>query len=223
MSAPVLPGVLADLAPLLDHWGYAAVGGLLFLEDFGIPVPGETVLIAAAVYAGAGQLNIVAVGVIALLAAILGDNVGYAIGRFGGHRLVTRFGRYVLLTPARVARAEAFFNRHGGKIITVARFIEGLRQANGIIAGLSEMPWRRFLAFNALGATLWVGTWATLGYLAGNHIGTLYPAVQRYELYLLAAAVAVLAAVTAHHVLRRHSARTTQPSSAPDGPDTPAR
>ncbi|WP_438490121.1 DedA family protein [Streptomyces sp. S186] len=152
MSAPVLPGVLADLAPLLDHWGYAAVGGLLFLEDFGIPVPGETVLIAAAVYAGAGRLNIVAVGAIALLAAILGDNVGYAIGRFGGHRLVTRFGRYVLLTPARIARTEAFFNRHGAKIITVARFIEVQRQVNGIIAGLSEMPWRRFLAFNVLGA-----------------------------------------------------------------------
>ncbi|MET7571810.1 DedA family protein [Streptomyces sp. NPDC005492] len=155
--APPLPGVFADLAPLLDHWGYAAVGGLLFLEDFGVPVPGETVLIAAAVYAGAGRLNVLALAVIAVLAAVVGDNVGYLIGRYGGHRLVTRYGRYVLLTPARVAKAEAFFARNGGKVITVSRFIEGLRQANGIIAGLSEMPWRRFLAFNMLGAVLWGG------------------------------------------------------------------
>ncbi|MEU1299769.1 DedA family protein [Streptomyces shenzhenensis] len=88
-APPPLPGVFADLAPLLNHWGYAAVAGLLFLEDFGVPVPGETVLIAAAVYAGAGQLNVVAVAVIAFLAAVCGDNIGYVIGRYGGHRLVT--------------------------------------------------------------------------------------------------------------------------------------
>ncbi|MEU0965580.1 DedA family protein [Streptomyces sp. NPDC005917] len=222
MTAPPLPGVFAALAPLLDHWGYAAVGGLLFLEDFGVPVPGETVLIAAAVYAGAGRLNVLAVAVIAVLAAVCGDNIGYVIGRYGGHRLVTRYGRYVLLTPARVAKAEAFFTRHGGKVITVARFIEGLRQANGIIAGLSEMPWRRFLAFNALGAVLWVGVWVTLGYAAGDHIGTLYPAIQRYELYLLAAAGLALTVVAARHLLHRRATGATRPSPAPDDQDTPA-
>ncbi|MGW3954871.1 DedA family protein [Streptomyces sp. NPDC004752] len=221
-APPPLPGVFADLAPLLNHWGYAAVGGLLFLEDFGVPVPGETVLIAAAVYAGAGQLNVVAVAVIAFLAAVCGDNIGYVIGRYGGHRLVTRYGRYVLLTPARVAKAEAFFARNGGKVITVARFIEGLRQANGIVAGLSEMPWRRFLAFNALGAALWVGLWVTLGALAGDHIGTLYPAVQRYELYVLTAAGVALALVVVRHLLRR---RATEPDQSrdPDDRHTPAR
>ncbi len=159
MSPPVqLPGFLETLAPLLDHWGYLAVGFLLFAEDFGVPAPGETVLIAASVYAGAGRLNVVAVGVIGFAAAVLGDNVGYAIGRFGGRTLVLRFGRYVMLTEKRLARAESFFTRHGGKIVIVARFIEGLRQANGIIAGITRMPWLRFLAFNALGAALWVGT-----------------------------------------------------------------
>ncbi|GGJ62923.1 DedA family protein [Streptomyces brasiliensis] len=226
MTPPPLPGVFADLAPLLDHWGYTAVGGLLFLEDFGVPVPGETVLIAAAVYAGAGQLNVVTVAVIAFLAAVCGDNIGYAIGRYGGHRLVTRYGRYVLLTPARVAKTEAFFTRHGGKVVTVARFIEGLRQANGIIAGLSEMPWRRFLVFNALGAALWVGVWVTLGGLAGDHIGTLYPAIQRYELYLLAAVGITLAAVVVRHFHCR-SAHVSPSSPAPEDPapedqDTPA-
>ena len=138
MSPPVqLPGFLHTLAPLLDHWGYLAVGFLLLVEDFGVPAPGETVLIAASVYAGAGRLNIVAVGVIGFAAAVAGDNVGYAIGRFGGRALVLRFGRYVILTGDRLDRAESFFTRHGGKIVIVARFIEGLRQANGIIAGIT--------------------------------------------------------------------------------------
>jgi len=90
-----LPGIFGALAPVLDNYGYLAVGGLLFLEDFGVPAPGETILIAAAVYAGAGQLNIVAVVLIGFVAAVAGDNVGFAIGRFGGRALVLRFGRYV--------------------------------------------------------------------------------------------------------------------------------
>ena len=206
MSPPVqLPGFLHTLAPLLDRWGYLAVGLLLFLEDFGIPSPGETVLIAASVYAGAGRLNIVAVGVIGFAAAVLGDNVGYAIGRFGGRTLVLRFGRYVLLTDERLTRAESFFTRHGGKIVIVARFIEGLRQANGIIAGITRMPWPRFLAFNALGAALWVGTWSAVGYLAGNHIQAIYTQANRYALYLLAAAALAIVALIVRH--RRRGAR----------------
>lgn len=206
MAVPPLPGVLADVAPLLDHWGYLAVAALVFVEDFGVPVPGETVMIAAAVYAGTGQLNIVVVAVIAFFAAVTGDNLGYAIGRFGGHRLVDRYGRYVLLTEARIARAEAFFGRHGGKIVSVSRFIEGMRQANGIIAGLADMSWRRFLAFNALGAALWVGAWVSLGDLAGQHLSTLYPVVQSFGLYLLAATVVLIAALVARHLLGRRSA-----------------
>ena len=112
-------------------------------------MPGETILIAAAIFAGAGRLNIVAVGVVGFVAAVIGDNIGFAIGHFGGRALALRWGKYVFLTEERLDRAEAFFDRHGGKIIVVARFIEGLRQANGIIAGISGMHWRRFLIFNA--------------------------------------------------------------------------
>ncbi|MGR6971181.1 DedA family protein [Streptomyces cynarae] len=211
MTQPPLPGVLADVAPILDHWGCLAVAGLVFIEDFGVPVPGETILIVAAVYAGAGRLNIVLVAVIAFCAAVLGDNVGYAIGRFGGHRLVERYGRYVLLTPARVEKAEGFFTRHGGKVVTVARFIEGLRQANGIIAGMAGMSWRRFLVFNALGAALWVGAWVTFGGLAGAHLNTLYPAIQRYELYVLTAMAVLLVILIGRHVYRRRSDAARQP------------
>lgn len=194
MTAPALPGVLATIAPYLNHYGYAAVGGLLLLEDFGLPVPGETVMVAAAVYAGTGHLNIVAVAVIAFAAAITGDSIGWLIGRHGGHRLLARFGRYVLLPPHRVARAEEFFTRHGGTIVPVARFFGGLRQANGIIAGMVGMPWLRFLALNALGAAIWVGAWTAAGDLAGHHLATLYPVITRYGIYELAA-LAVLAAV----------------------------
>jgi membrane protein DedA with SNARE-associated domain len=206
MSAPPLPGVLGSLAPVLDHWGYWAVGGLVLVEDFGVPAPGETVLIAASLYAGAGQLNIVAVVVIGFLAAVAGDNIGYLIGRTGGRALVLRYGKYVLITPERFEKAERFFTRQGGKVVTIARFVEGLRQANGIIAGAAAMPWRRFLAFNALGAALWVGLWCTLGYVAGDHITTIYEDINRYSLYVLLAFALLVAALVTRAVLRRRRA-----------------
>ncbi|MEV6795003.1 DedA family protein [Streptomyces sp. NPDC051320] len=205
--APPLPGPLAALAPLLDDYGYLAVGVVICIEDFGVPVPGETILIAAAVYAGAGQLNIILVAVIAVLAAVLGDNIGYLIGRTGGRAFVHRWGRYVFLTPARFQKAEDFFTRHGGKVVTVARFIEGLRQANGIIAGTSGMPWRRFLVFNTLGAVLWVGLWASLGYLTGTHIGTIYEQISRYTIWVVVAAAVALAVFVARHLQKRRRNR----------------
>jgi membrane protein DedA with SNARE-associated domain len=172
------------------------------VENFGVPAPGETILVAASAYAGTGRLSIVAVGVIAVLAAIAGNCAGYAIGFYGGHALVRRFGKYVLLTSERLERAERFFARHGGAVVVAARFVEGLRQAAGIIAGTAEMPWRRFLAFTSLGAIAWVAVWAPLGYLAGNHIGTIYADGVRYSLYLLIA-LAVLAAAWAARAVRR--------------------
>jgi membrane protein DedA with SNARE-associated domain len=203
MTGPFVPGIFAALVPILNSYGYLAVGGLLFLEDFGVPAPGETVLIAAAVSAGAGQLNIALVVLIGFLAAVAGDNVGFAIGHFGGRALVLRFGRYVLLSEDRLAKAEAFFSRHGGKVVTIARFVEGLRQANGIIAGITAMRWRRFLAFNVLGAAIWVGLWSAVGYLAGNHLEAIYNNAQRYQLYLLAALALAVAALIVRHLLRR--------------------
>ncbi|HEV7829266.1 MAG TPA: DedA family protein [Pseudonocardiaceae bacterium] len=208
-TSPPLPGALGTLAPLLDHYGYLAVAGLITLEDFGVPVPGETVLIAAAVYAGVGRLNIIAVVLIAVAAAVIGDNIGYAIGCFGGRRVVERFGRYLLVTPQRLDTAERFFNRHGGKVVTIARFVEGLRQANGIIAGTTGMPWRRFLAFNVLGAALWVGIWTSLGDLAGAHIGAIYDQINRYQSYTLAAAGVFVIVLIVRHVLPHHRRRET--------------
>ena len=200
---PDLPGFLNVVAPYLEHYSYWAVLLLVTLEDFGIPVPGETILIAAAIFAGAGRLNVVLVGLVGFAAAIIGDNIGFAIGHFGGRALALRWGRYVFLTEERLTKAEYFFDHNGARIIVVARFIEGLRQANGIIAGISGMHWRRFLVFNALGAALWVGTWVSLGYLAGNHISTIYHYITQYSLYALIVLAVLLLALIIRHVMRR--------------------
>ena len=201
-----LPGFLGDLAPLLDRYGYLAIAGIVGVESFGVPAPGQTILVTAAVYAGAGRLNIAAVAAVGFLAAVIGDNLGYLIGRAGGRRLVLRFGRYIRLTPARLDRIERFFTRYGPEIVIAARFIEGLRQFNGLIAGVTAMSWRRFLTYNATGAALWVALWTTLGYLAGTHIVTVYNTIHRYQWYAIAVLAAGIIVFASLHVLRRRRA-----------------
>jgi len=201
-----LPGIFNVLAPTLNHYGYFAVAGLIFLEDFGTPfVPGETVLIAGSLYAANGQLNVITVGLLAILAAVLGDNVGYAIGRFAGHSAVVRWGRYVQLTEPRIDKAEAFFDRHGGKVVVLARFIDGLRQINGIVAGTCKMRWTSFLIYNALGATLWVACWVTVGYTAGSHITAIYNWGSRFAVYVLVALCVLALALLTRHFLVHHT------------------
>ena len=202
MTDTQLPGVFADVQPLLEHYGYLAVGGFVLLEDFGVPVPGEILLISAAIFAGAGQLNIALVIAVAVLGAVIGDNIGYAVGRLGGRPLAERWGRFVFLTPARLDRAETFFNVHGGTVVTVARFIEGLRQVNGLLAGIAGMGWLKFLGFNALGAVLWVGTWAGLGFVAGTHMAVIYAEFERYRWYAIGVLVLVAGIVLVIRVRR---------------------
>jgi len=213
-STQQLPGVLHTLEPTLNHYGYLAVFGLVMIEDFGVPVPGETVLILGAVYAGTGRLNIVLVGLLGFLGAVIGDNIGFAIGHFGGRRLVERYGRYVFLTPERLDKATDFFERYGGRVIVIARFVEGLRQANGIIAGTSGMHWARFLAFNALGAALWVAVWTSVGYFSGDHIDTIYNAATRYSSYFAIAVGLVIIGYIARRVLRARATRAAKQPGA---------
>lgn len=199
-----LPGPLAELAPVLDQYGYLALAGLVLVESFGVPVPAQTLLIVAGVYAGDGRLNVVLVALIAFVAAVTGDSIGFWIGRAGGRRLVLRVGRYVLLTEDRLNKAEGFFERHGGKIVAVARFVDGLRQFNGVVAGIVNMPWWRFLAFNALGALLWAGLWSSLGDLAGQHINFIYDQAGRYQVYLLIAFAVAVALLIGRWLWKRH-------------------
>jgi membrane protein DedA with SNARE-associated domain len=222
---PVLPGFLNTLSSPLQHYGLWAILVLVLVEDFGIPLPGETVLIAGAIFAGSGHLNVVAVGLTGFAAAVVGDNIGYAIGRFGGRALADRWGKYVFLTPKRLDSAEAFFERHGSKIIVIARFVEGLRQANGIIAGIAEMHWLRFLIFNAIGAALWVGTWVCVGYFAGQHISTIYTDITNYSLYAAIVAVVIIAAGITVRVRKRRREKAdelaAEANEAPGPGETP--
>jgi membrane protein DedA with SNARE-associated domain len=198
-----LPGFLQSLGPLVSRHGYLVVAGFLFFEAFAIPVPGETVLLTAALYAGTGRLNIVLVILVGSIATFLGSCVGYLIGRTGGRALVSRFGRYVGLTERRFAAAEAFFQRQGPKIIVLARFIEGLRQANGIIAGTSGMALKRFLIFNAIGAVVWVAAWSLIGDLAGSHVGAIYSDVSKYFWVVLIVVVVAIAFLVIRHLRHR--------------------
>lgn len=208
-----LPGVLHALESPLNQFGYLAVAGFVLLEDFGVPVPGETILILGAVYAGTGRLSIILVALLGFLAAVVGDNIGFAIGHLGGRRLVDRYGRYILLTPERVDKATGFFARHGGKIVAVARFIEGLRQANGIIAGITGMHWAKFLGFNAIGAALWVAVWTSVGYFSGSHINTIYNDATRYDTYFAIVVVALLLAYIARRLVRRRQRADDSPNA----------
>ncbi|GHF56722.1 hypothetical protein GCM10018790_38410 [Kitasatospora xanthocidica] len=220
MSAPTtpLPGALAGLAPLLDHYGYLAVALLVLLDNCAVPVPGQTVLVLASVYAGTGHLSFPAVLLIAVCAATLGNSLGYLVGRTGGRAFVHRWGRYVLLTPARMERADGFFERHGGKVVAVARFVDVLRQTNGVIAGTTGMPWRRFLPFNVLGAVLWTGVWGTFGYLAGANIGGMYRTAIRYQVWFAIGLGVLVAAFLLRQVLRyrRRRREDTGTGPAPD-------
>ena len=217
-ATPHLPGILHSLEPTLNNYGYLAVFGFVLLEDFGVPVPGETILVLGAVYAGAGRLNVALVALLGFCGAVVGDNIGFAIGHFGGRRLVDRFGRYILLTPERVDKAQGFFERHGGKIIVVARFIEGLRQANGIIAGISGLHWAKFLLFNAIGAALWVSVWTSIGYFSGNHITSIYNTATKYSLYLAIAFGVLVLALIVRFVLRHRRATRERGGEAPSEP-----
>ena len=198
-----LPGLLHSLEPTFNRFGYLAVGGLVLAEDFGVPVPGGTVLLLGAVYAGAGRLNILLVVLVGFCAAVIGDNIGFAIGHVGGRKFLDRFGHYVFLTPERADRLSRFFERRGGSVVMGARFVEGLRQANGLIAGTTRMRWKRFLVFNAIGAALWVALWSGLGYVSGDHIDTVYRDTARSNLYILAFVGVLLLGYGGHRLARR--------------------
>ena len=205
---PQLPGFLAALAPILTKYGYFALFGIIGVESFGVPAPGQSILIAASVYAGLGRMNVALVALVAFLAATIGDNVGFAIGRFGGRRLVKRGGRYVGLTEQRIDRLEHTFAKHGPKLVVVARFVDGLRQFNGVLSGMAGMRWKTFLFYNAVGAALWVGLWVVIGRLAGRHIGAVYHQIQRYQWWFVGLLVLIVGLLVLRHVMhRRREAR----------------
>ncbi|MBV9613895.1 MAG: DedA family protein [Ktedonobacteraceae bacterium] len=161
---------LQILQDMLNTVGYPAVVLFIFIESTGIPFPGETMLLLASFYAAtSGHLSLPGVIACAALGAILGDNLGYYIGRVGGRRFIERFGRYLFLKTEHLDKAEAFFNKHGAKTVFFARFVTLLRIWAAFLAGVNRMNWRTFMFYNAAGGIAWAVLVGTLGYIAGNY------------------------------------------------------
>jgi membrane protein DedA with SNARE-associated domain len=162
--------LISDAEPLIRQYGVLVVTVVLTLESFGAPLPGESLLILAAVLAGKGDISFPALLFFAWLGAVLGDNIGYVIGKILGRAAVLRYGKKIGLTPDRVQNIEEVFVRFGPATVAFARFVNILRQLNGVVAGTLNMDWRRFLIFNALGGALWVLVWGFAGFYLGEHM-----------------------------------------------------
>jgi membrane protein DedA with SNARE-associated domain len=161
---------LGDLEPFVREWGAIAVLIILTGESLGLPLPGESLLVLASVLAGRGELSLPLLMLSAWIGAVLGDNIGYVIGRRLGRTLVLRYGAKIGINADRLNRVETFFIRYGPFTVAFARFVNVLRQLNGIVAGMLKMDWKRFLLFNALGGALWVMVWTLAGFYLGTHV-----------------------------------------------------
>lgn len=164
---------LEDVRPLLERYGYLAIFVAIFVEGFGIPAPGQTLLIAAALLAAGGELSLVPLLLVALLASAGGTLVGWTIGRFGGRRLLDRF------QGPRLAKLEETFRRRGGAVVAFGRFLDGARQLAGIASGALGMPLGSFVWWNAVGAVAWVAVWALGSFVLERDVYVLVDAYER--------------------------------------------
>jgi membrane protein DedA with SNARE-associated domain len=177
---------------LIQVYGLWVLFPVVMLEGMGIPVPGETALLAAAVYAGSTEkISIVSVVLVAAAGAIIRDNIGYFIGRWIGPHLVVRYGRYVRLTESRLKIGRYLFLRHGGKIVLIARFIAFLRTFTPLLAGINRMRWRYFLLMDAIAGFCWASLVGGVAYLFGEEINRMTGPVR---LLLLVGALALVLA-----------------------------
>lgn len=162
----------------LSSYGYLVVFLLVMIESIGVPVPGETALIGAALYAGStGKLEIEWVIAVAIAGAIIGDNIGFAIGRYGGAKLLLRYGHKIRLHEGRLKIGIWLFRRHGGKVVFWGRFVSVLRTWAAFLAGANRMEWPRFLFFNAAGAVVWATMFGVVYYVFGDAIRRLSTAI----------------------------------------------
>lgn len=198
---------LINVTHLVEVFGYPLLFLVVMAESSGVPVPGETGLIAAAVAASQGKLQIELVIPIAAAAAIAGDNIGYQIGRKGGRWLLERPGRFHRQRQQVLRTGEPFFERHGSKAVFFGRFLLGLRVWASWLAGANQMRWRSFFLWNALGGICWATGVGLVAYFLGSTAGS---AIQAFGLYGLAAVLVAIAVFTIAHIRhRRHAAATT--------------
>jgi membrane protein DedA with SNARE-associated domain len=177
------------LQQLLSTWGYLAVFLFVAVESTGIPFPGETMLITAGAYAGAGHLKIQYVIAAAAIGAITGDNLGYLVGRTGGRDIVLRYGKYIRVDQAKLDAAERFFARNGDKTVFFGRFVAVLRAWAAFLAGLNRMRWAKFFTFNAAGGITWSVLYGVLAFELGKNLPLLDKIVKTVGYVGIAAAV----------------------------------
>ena len=189
----MLDSFIGEAQRYVSDYGYPAVFLGVFLESFGLPTPGESLMIAGALLASAGRLNIYWILLLCWIATTAGGNIGYVIGKKGGRPLVLSFGPRVRIQHHQIERVESFFERHGGAVVLFARFVVVLRQLNGIVAGVVGMNVWRFSIYNAAGAALWVGFWAGITYYLGRRFRGILAWVSSLEPTVLIIAVAAVA------------------------------
>jgi membrane protein DedA with SNARE-associated domain len=171
--------VIQLLQNLLHTFGYPAIIFFVMIESSGIPFPGETMLLLAAFYAAVyHDLALPLVITCAAIGAILGDNIGYSVGRTGGKALVEKYGHYIFLKPERITQTEHFFARHGDKTVFFGRFVAILRAWSAFLAGVNNMNWPKFLLYNAAGGILWAIIYGLIGYYAGKVFHDNFSAVE---------------------------------------------
>jgi membrane protein DedA with SNARE-associated domain len=179
--------ILDFLRSALLHYGYWAVAAALLLENAGVPVPGETVLLLASFLASSERdLQLPWIILVGTVAATLGDNLGYSVGQKGGRPLLERYRKTFHVSDKAVARGEGLFLRYGAVTILFARFVFGMRVIAGPLAGVLRMPWKKFAVFNFLGAVLWVTVISVVGYTFGIRWKLLMHFVKRFDLALVA-------------------------------------
>ena len=162
----------------LDAYGYLVVFLLVMIESVGVPVPGETALIVGALYAGStGKLEIWGVIAAAIAGAIIGDNIGFAVGRYGGAKFLLKHGHKIRLHEGRLKIGIWLFRRHGGKVVFWGRFVSILRTWAAFLAGVNQMQWPRFLVFNAAGAIVWATAYGVAYYVFGDVLSRLSTAI----------------------------------------------
>jgi len=181
------------LRGFLLHYGYWAVAIALLLENTGLPVPGETILLLGSFLAfSQRQLQLPWIIVVGIASATLGDNIGFFVGLRGGRPLLNRYRQWFRISKEAIANGERVFQRYGPATIFFARFVAGLRVIAGPLAGILRMEWRRFAIYNFLGATVWVTVIATVGYVFGRHWGRLLHIVKEFNITILVIAVIVV-------------------------------
>ncbi len=195
---------LIDVNHLVEVSGYPILFLLVMAESGGVPVPGETAVIVGGVFASQGKLEIAAVIAVAALAAIVGDNIGYQIGRKGGRWLLQRPGPFLGQRQSVLAMGEPFFERHGPKAVFFGRFILGLRTWASWLAGATHMRWRTFFLWNALGGICWATAVGLVAYFIGKSASN---AITTFGIYGLAAVVLALGGALVLHLRHRRRSR----------------